>query len=101
MLKDILSFGGATLVNGKMVSYKSGYQVAVNSTEQVFPNLTQVIRYIKQQGLKSVGLWKDGGAWYLDTNTKRFATKKEAVQVGISQNQIAIWDWKKKDSVYL
>ena len=93
--------GGATIKRGKIVSYKKGFQVAVNSTEQKFQALSEAIDYLKAQKLESVGLWLDKGIWYMDTNTKRFTSKRKALKVAQQSQQLAIWDWKNGASIYL
>jgi hypothetical protein len=99
--KQIASNGGATIKRGKIVSYKKGFQVAVNSTEQKFEALSEAIEYLKALKLDSVGLWLDKGIWYMDTNTKRFTSKRKALKVAQQSQQLAIWDWKNGVSIYL
>jgi uncharacterized protein YecA (UPF0149 family) len=100
LYEQIASNGGATVKKGKMVSYKRGYQVAVNSVEKKFEALNEAMDYFKNQKLDSIGLWLDGGVWYMDTNTKRFTTKREALKIAKENKQLAIWDWKKGVSIY-
>jgi len=100
ILNEVVKNGGATVKNNKIMNYKSGYQVAINSQEKQFTTIRKAFNYIKKNGLKNVGIWIDKGICYLDTNTKRINTKKEALQLATENEQLAIWDWKNSKSVY-
>ena len=101
LYNEIKESHGATIKNNKIMSYKTGYQVAVNSKEKTFKRLGNALRHIQKNTLKNVGLWCDNGVWYLDTNSIRVSTKKEALELGKENHQIAIWDWKKSQTVYV
>jgi hypothetical protein len=100
LYEKIVSNGGATVKNGKIVSYKKGYQVAVNSVEKKFKALYEALDYAADNKLDSIGLWLDGGVWYMDTNTKRFTSRAEALKVAKENKQLAVWDWEKGVSIY-
>jgi hypothetical protein len=99
MKETIKQNGGATIKNGAIVNYKSGYQVCVNSKEKRYKRLGNALRFNKK--LKSIGLWLNEKIWYVDTNSVRVATKKQAVKLATENNQIGIWNWKKQTTVYL
>jgi len=101
LYNEIKESNGATIKNGKIVNYKTGYQVAINSKEKTFKRLGNALRHIEKNELKSVGLWCDSGVWYLDTNTVRITTKKEALQKAQENKQIGIWDWSKFQTIYV
>jgi ribose 5-phosphate isomerase len=101
MYDALLKNGGGTLKDGKLIEYKTGYQVAISSQEKTFSKLGQLVYFIQKNKLRSVGVWRDGALWFLDTNTKRINTKKEAIELAKKYHQIAIWNWKKSQTVYV
>jgi hypothetical protein len=101
MTKIIQIEKGATIKNDKMKKYKSGWQVCVNSKELVFLTVFKALGYAKKKGLKSYGLWFDNKKWYLDTNSIRVNTKKQAIELAKQNNQVAVWNWAKQKSVYV
>jgi phosphopantetheinyl transferase (holo-ACP synthase) len=101
MTKIIEVLGGATIKKGAIKNYKSGFQVCVNSKEKTFKSLIFALKFAQKEALKSFGLWKDNGLWYLDTNSIRVATKKEALKLAKEHNQVAVWNWRLKKSVYV
>ena len=99
-INTIKKLGGATIKNGQLKNYKTGYQVAIESEEKQFTTLNKAIKYIERNGLKNVGLWLDDGIWYMDTNSVRVSLKNKALQQAKENQQLAIWDWKNKRTVY-
>ena len=101
----ILSNGGATIdKNGKITTLKSGYQVSKKDCLKLpisqFNETT--ITSVLGQGLKRgeyAGFWLEDGYIYGDISM-RIATKHKAIKMGCELNQIAIWDWRKSQSVY-
>ena len=91
--------GGATIKKGAIVNYKSGYQVCVDSKEKRYKRLGNALRFNKK--LKSIGLWFSNGLWFVDTNSIRVNTKKQALELAKQNEQLAIWNWKKQETVYL
>jgi hypothetical protein len=100
LIKGIMNNKGATIKDNRIVNYKSGYQIAVDSEEKIFYNLATLLYHAKKNGLKNLGIWCYGGLWYVDTNSIRVSRKSEALQLAKEHNQIAIWDWKKQKSIY-
>jgi len=97
MLREILQNQGATVKKRKIVNYKTGYQVAIESQEIIVESIFQAMRIIRN--LTSCGVWIEKEKIYIDSNTKRVKTKKEALKIAKENNQIAIWDWKNRRAI--
>lgn len=95
-LRKIEEDGGLTLKNGKIVEFKSGYQVATEGVE--ITDINKVREAIKKFG-GNCGLWLSGGIWYVD-RSHRVNTKKEALEIGRACNQISVLKWADKSLVY-
>ena len=87
---------GLTLKYGKAINYKSGYQVATEGIETTDPRVA--IKAIKDFN-GNCGVWYNKGIYYVD-KSKRVSTKKEALEIGIANNQISILKWKTMELVY-
>lgn len=95
-LRKIENHGGLTLKKGRIVSYKSGYQVATEGIE--LTDITKVrAAIIAYDG--DCGLWFEDGVWYID-KSHRVATKKEALKLGRECNQISILKWSDMSLIY-
>jgi hypothetical protein len=97
----ILSHGGATIKDGALMQYKDGYQVAVNSKEVKFAALHEALNFVETNGLTSIGLWLDGGIWYMDTNSIKIDSKKKAIKAAVDNKQLAVWDWASGKPIYV
>lgn len=95
-LKKIENNGGLTLKNGKIISYKTGYQVA---TEGVTTTNIYEVRALVKGYDGNCGLWLEDGVWYID-KSHREPTKKKALEVGRAHNQISIFVWKNSSLIY-
>lgn len=95
-LRKIEEDGGLTLKNGKIVEFKSGYQVATEGVE--ITDINKVREAIKKFG-GNCGLWLSCGVWYID-KSHRVNTKKEALEIGRACNQISVLKWADKSLVY-
>lgn len=80
---------GLTLRAGKVVRYKTGWQVATHGVECATPE--QAIRAVKSYG-GNCGVWLENGIYYVDSS-KRVNTKKQALEIGRECNQISIYGW--------
>lgn len=77
-LKKLTNNDGLTLKNGKVITYKSGWQVATEGKETV--NIQEAMQMIKAfKG--NCGVWYSEGIYYID-KSHRVATKREAMQIG-------------------
>lgn len=88
---------GFTLKAGKMIQYKTGYQVAFEGIETT--NAREAINAVKAyEG--NCGVWFENGIYYIDRGS-RISKKRDAIWAGIEANQISIYDWKKGVCIYL
>lgn len=95
-IRKIQDEGGLTLKGGRIISHKTGYQVADYGVECTTPE--EAIRAVKDmQG--NCGIWFSGGIYYID-HSFRVSTKKEAVRIGIKYNQISVLKWSNMSLVY-
>ena len=87
---------GLTLKNGKIITYKTGYQVATEGIET--RSARTAITQVKIYG-GNCGIWFSDGIYYID-KSKRIGTKKEALEIGRKHNQISILGWRKMNLIY-
>lgn len=88
---------GLTLKNGKVVSYKSGWQVATEGYEMVTPASALAIINCVYNG--TCGVWYSEGVYYID-KSKRVNTKREALTIGRACNQISVLCWRNMKLAY-
>lgn len=88
-LRKIENNGGLTLKNGKLINYKTGWQVATEGVETT--DINKVRSFIKKYN-GNCGLWLCDGIWYID-QSYRVSTKREALEVGRKCNQISVLKW--------
>ena len=95
-LKKLTNNDGLTLKNGKVITYKSGWQVATEGKEtaDIQEAMQMVIEY---KG--DCGVWYSEGIYYID-KSHRVNTKREALAVGRACNQISILNWKTMGLAY-
>lgn len=87
---------GLTLKAGKIITYKTGWQVADTGYElHTAEEAIKIVR--KLEG--NCGIWYAGGIYYVD-HSFRISTKKEALAIGRAHNQISIWGWKTQKLAY-
>ena len=87
---------GLTLKNGKVVTYKSGWQVATYGVE--VKTAKEAIEAVKQfKG--NCGIWLADGIYYVDFSF-RVNTKHEALEIGKAHNQISVFGWQRKNLAY-
>ena len=87
---------GLTLKNGKLITYKSGWQVATEGME--CHTAREAINAVKAYG-GNCGVWFAGGIYYID-KSHRVNTKREALEVGRACNQISVLGWRKMVLAY-
>jgi len=88
-LKKLKDNDGLTLKNGKIITYKSGWQVATEGKETT--DIKEAMKMIKDYD-GSCGIWFSGGIWYID-KSHRVDTKREAMRIGRECNQISVLKW--------
>ena len=77
---------GLTLKHGRIITYRSGYQVADYGVELKTPeDAIKAVREMKG----NCGIWYSEGIYYID-HSMRISTKQEALKVGREHNQISI-----------
>lgn len=95
-LRKLQNNDGLTLKRGKIIEYKTGYQVATEGIET--ENIQEAMKAIKSyEG--NCGIWYSEGIWYID-RSKRISTKQEALKVGRECKQISILKWADKSLIY-
>lgn len=108
LVRQSLTNGGMTFNNHRQ-KVKSGFMVSQQKTETVVPignirKLKQDIQdYVDTHKLKDnqyFGLWYNDGKCYIDIST-RIATKKQAVELGKLENQLAIFNNKTRQVIEL
>ena len=88
-IRNLANNDGLTLRNGKIVEYKTGWQVGIYGIECKTPeDVSQLLH--KGLGRKgNIGIWLSEGVYYVDIS-KRITTKQDALQVGKTMNQQSI-----------
>ncbi len=92
-IRNIENEGGLTLRNGKIVEYKTGWQVGITGITCKTPEEVSVLLH-KGVGRKgNIGIWYSNGIYYIDIS-KRITTKQDALKVGKIMNQQSIYGWR-------
>lgn len=81
---------GLTLKHGRIITYKSGWQVADYGYE--LRTAEAAIACVRELG-GNCGIWYSKGIYYVD-HSIRVNTKREAMEIGRRCNQISILRWK-------
>lgn len=95
-LKKLANNDGLTLKNGKIINYKSGWQVATEGIETT--DIVEAMKAVKAYN-GNCGIWFSEGVWYID-KSRRVSTKREALELGRACNQISILKWATMGLVY-
>lgn len=95
-LKKLTNNDGLTLKNGKVITYKSGWQVATEGLETA--DINEAIKMVRAYK-GNCGVWYSEGIYYID-KSRRVNTKREAMQIGRECNQISILNWKTMGLAY-
>ena len=95
-IRKLVNNDGLTLKRGKIINYKTGYQVATEGKEATTPEETmKIIKEYKG----NCGVWFSNGIYYID-RSHREATLKTALEVGRQCNQQSILRWRDKGLVW-
>lgn len=99
--------GGATLdANGSACALSSGYMVSLAGSELKIKPKKLTKKIIKKYLIKAkmagayVGFWRNDGFIYVDLSVN-IKNKMQAIQAGLKNNQLAIYDVKKDCSIFL
>ena len=95
-LRKVQNNGGLTLKMGKIITYKSGWQVADFGYETT--DINEAMQIIRRMN-GNCGVWLENGIYYID-HSFRVSTKKEALAIGRAHNQISILNWKTMGLAY-
>lgn len=94
-IRNLKNNEGLTLRNGRVVTFKTGWQVAFSGVECTTPEeAMQTIREYTASLEKGVcvGVWLSDGIYYIDFSI-RVTSKKVAVEMGEKFNQLSIYCW--------
>ena len=92
-IRNLADNEGLTLRNGKIVEYKTGWQVGIQGIECHTPEEVSILLH-KGMGRKgNIGIWLSDGIYYVDIS-KRITTKQNALKVGKLMNQQSIYGWR-------
>lgn len=95
-LNKLTNNDGLTLKGGKIINYKSGWQVATEGKEAI--DARQAMQYIKEYK-GDCGVWYSEGVYYID-KSHRVSTKREALHLGRLCQQISVLKWSNKSLVF-
>lgn len=95
-IRKLTDNDGLTLKKGKIITYKSGWQVATEGVET--RDAREAINAVKAYN-GDCGVWYSEGIYYID-KSKRVNTKHEAMEIGRACNQISILCWRNMGLAY-
>lgn len=95
-LRKLTNNDGLTLKKGKIITYKSGWQVATEGIETT--DINEAIKAVRAYG-GDCGVWFADGIYYID-KSHRVNTKREALEVGRACKQISVLRWRNMGLVY-
>jgi hypothetical protein len=89
-LRKLNNEDGLTLKKGKVITYKSGWQVATEGKET--KDIKEAMKIIKEYK-GDCGVWYNEGIYYID-KSHRVNTKREALAIGRECNQMSVLCWR-------
>ena len=95
-LRKLTNNDGLTLKKGKIITYKSGWQVATEGIETT--DINEAIKAVRAYG-GDCGIWFADGIYYID-KSHRVNTKREAIEIGRACKQISVLRWRDMGLVY-
>ena len=95
-IRKLTNNDGLTLKKGKIITYKTGWQVATEGLET--RDAREAINVVKAYN-GDCGIWYSEGIYYID-KSKRVNTKREALEIGRACNQISILSWRTMGLAY-
>jgi len=95
-IRKLTNNDGLTLKKGKIITYKSGWQVATEGIETT--DAREAINAVKAYN-GDCGIWYSEGIYYID-KSKRVNTKHEAMEIGRACNQISVLCWRNMGLAY-
>ena len=94
-VRNIKNNEGLTLRNGKIVEYKTGWQVGITGIEVKTAEEVSRILHSEMGRKGNIGIWLSEGIYYIDIS-KRITTKQDALKVGKIMNQQSIYGWRSR-----
>lgn len=88
-IRKLTNNDGLTLRAGRIIRYKTGWQVATEGVECSTPE--EAMRAVKSYD-GNCGVWLENGVYYVD-RSKRVDTKHEALEIGRACAQISVYGW--------
>ena len=95
-IKKLAENDGLTLKGGKVITYKSGWQVADHGIEA--KSAEEAIKAVREMG-GNCGVWFSEGIYYVD-HSFRVNTKREAIAIGRAHAQIRVLNWRTMGLAY-
>lgn len=95
-IRKLSNNDGLTLKMGKVITYKSGWQVADYGIEA--KSAEEAIKAVRSMG-GNCGVWYSDGIYYID-HSFRVNTKREAMEIGKRHNQISVLCWRTMGLAY-
>ena len=95
-LRKLENNDGLTLKKGKIITYKTGWQVATEGIETT--DIQEAIKAVRAYK-GDCGIWLSDGIFYID-KSHRVNTKREAIAVGRQCNQISVLNWRTMGLAY-
>ena len=92
-IRNIENNGGLTLRNGKIVEYKTGWQVGIQGIECRTPEEVSAVLHSALGSKGNIGIWLSEGVYYIDIS-KRITTKQNALALGKLMHQQSIYAWR-------
>ena len=95
-IRKLTNGDGLTLKAGKIINYKTGWQVADYGIETTDAQVA--INEVRRLD-GNCGVWFENGVYYID-HSFRVNTKHEALTIGKAHNQISVFCWRNKSLAY-
>ena len=95
-IRKLTDNDGLTLKNGKIITYKTGWQVATEGVE--VKTAREAIEAVKAYN-GDCGVWYSDGIYYID-KSHRVNTKREAMEIGRACHQISVLNWRTMGLAY-
>lgn len=92
-IRKLTNNEGLTLRNGKIVEYRTGWQVGIMGIECQTPEEVTRILHSDMGRHGNIGIWYSDGIYYVDIS-KHIIKKKDAMELGRLMNQLSIYGWK-------
>lgn len=92
-IRNLANNEGLTLRNGKIVQFKSGWQVGIKGVECKTPEEVSAVLHSILGRTGDIGIWFSDGVYYVDVCV-HITGKYEALRLGKTMNQQSIYSWR-------